>query len=90
MKKIITIIIAALILTAAGPAMADMTINVSGKSSVFFSGQSSPIPTPTGWTEAAYYGDLTDPGVIPPFVDITGFGSTNLSITATGAWGPTG
>ncbi len=89
MKKIITIIIAALILTAAGPAMADITINVSGKSSVFFSGLSSPIPTPAGWTAADYWGDLTDPDVIPPFVDITGFGGTTLSITASGEWGHT-
>jgi hypothetical protein len=67
-------------------ARADITqnINVLGKATVSFAGQTSPIAAPSGWNEGDYYGDLTDPGTIPPFVDI--FTST-LSISASGEWG---
>jgi len=88
MKKFLTILIAlAVTFTSAGPAMASVTISVPGTACPSFAGQSSPIAAPSGWTAADYYGDLTDPTTIPPFVDITGFGGTILSITATGTWG---
>jgi len=87
-KKLITILIGlALAFAMAGPAMASVTISVPGTACPSFAGQSSPIAAPSGWTEADYYGDLTDPTTIPPFVDVSGFGGTILSITATGTWG---
>ena len=87
-KKLITILIGlALAFAMAGPAMASVTISVPGTACPSFAGQSSPIAAPSGWTEADYYGDLTDPTTIPPFVDVSGFGGTILSITAVGEWG---
>jgi len=84
MKKIILFIIAALILTAVGPAMADMTTNVSGKACPYFAGQAfSSIPLAA---DPYFNTDTLDPGTMPPLIDITGFGGT-ISITATGLWG---
>jgi len=64
------------------PAVAGITVEVSGKDCIFFAGQESPITNPTGQN---YYGDLTDPDVIPTVVDVTGFGGS-ISITASGLW----
>ena len=83
MKKIILFIIAALVLTAAGSAMANITLPVSGKSCIFFAGQGSPVVAPG---PGPYYGDLTDPGTVPVGIDITGF-SGPISIAASGVWG---
>ncbi len=84
MKKIITFTIAALILTAADSAIADMTLSVSGKACPYFSGQTfGSIPT-----VGEYYFDYDtrDRYTMPPWIDVTGF-SGPLSITATGVWG---
>ena len=67
--------------------MASVTISVPGTACPSFAGQTSPVPVPSGWTAAHFYGDLSDPTTIPPFVDVSGFGGTILSITATGTWG---
>ena len=84
MKKIILFIIAALILTAAGPAMADITLNVSGKASPYFAGQTfGSIPSSA---DSGFNIDILDVGTMPPGIDITGF-SGPISITATGTWG---
>jgi hypothetical protein len=88
-NKIITICAVSLFFLAASSAMANVTITVSGKDSIYFAGRSSPIPIPSGRTASDYWGDLTDPDVIPGFVDITGFGGTIVSITATGLWSHT-
>lgn len=88
MNRIVLILsICVLTFAVASPAMAGVTINVPGQACPLFAGQSSPIPVPSGWTAGDYYGDLTDPTTIPPFVDVSGFGGTILSITATGTWG---
>ena len=86
MKRPITVSIACLIFLAAGPAMAGVTISVPGTSCVSFAGQTSPVPPPLGGN-MTYYGDIGDPAVIPPSVDITGFGGMIASITAVGEWG---
>jgi hypothetical protein len=86
-NKILTIFAVCLIFLAASPAMADVTGYVPGTACPFFAGQTSPITAPSGWTELDYYGDLTDLTTIPPFIEVSGFGGTNLSITATGTWG---
>jgi hypothetical protein len=83
-----TILALAICVFLAVPATADITLNVSGESSIFFAGQSSPIAVPFGWTEADYWGDLTNPDVIPEAIDITSLGST-ISITASGWWSHT-
>lgn len=54
MERKLTCIIAALILTAAGPAMAEMTISVPGEASIYFAGQTqaaleSAYPPAAGW-----------------------------------------
>ena len=67
--------------------MASVTISVPGTACPSFAGQTSPVPVPSGWTAADFWGDLTDPTTIPPSVDVSGFGGTILSITATGTWG---
>ena len=87
MNKILTIFAVALFFLAAGPAMADVTGNVPGTVCPYFAGQHQPFPSPFPWGPGDYYGDLEDPTTIPPFVDVSGFGGTNLSITATGTWG---
>ncbi len=71
---------------AVEPSRADsiQIITVSGKASVSFAGQISPIAVPSGWAASDYWGDLTDPGTIPPFVGIVG---SRLSISASGVWG---
>ncbi|OHB66867.1 MAG: hypothetical protein A2Y76_00385 [Planctomycetes bacterium RBG_13_60_9] len=68
----------------ASPAMADMTLSVSGKASPYFAGQTFGTIPPAG--ESYFDTDLLDPETMPPWIDITGFGGT-ISITATGEWG---
>jgi hypothetical protein len=90
MKKLLIIIVACFMLIATSQVMGSVTISVSGKACPSFAGQTSPIlPPPAPWTEADYYGDLTDPDTIPPFVDVSCFGCTIASITATGLWSHT-
>jgi hypothetical protein len=88
-NKIITICAVSLFFLAASSAMASVTIGVAGEDCIYFAGQSSPIGVPLGRLASDYWGDLTDADVIPSFVDITGFGGTILSITATGLWSHT-
>lgn len=88
MNKLITIIVGALILIAANPAMADMTLNVLGQACPYFAGQTFGSIPPAG--EYYFDTDLLDPMTMPPWIDVTGF-SGPISITATGEWshGPT-
>ncbi|MHC4556005.1 MAG: hypothetical protein ACYTFW_01835 [Planctomycetota bacterium] len=90
MKKLLIIIVGCFILIATNQVMGSVTISVDGRACPFFAGQTSPIPTPPSWLPSDYYGDLTDPDTIPPFVDVTCFGGTILSITAKGTWGHPG
>ena len=88
-NKIITIFAVYLFFLAASPAMADVTGYVPGTACPYFAGQNESyldlffILNPI-WP---YPQDLLDPDTIPPFIDVSGFGDTNLSITATGTWG---
>lgn len=66
-------------------AQASVIVSVPGTASVHFAGQTSPVPVPAGRVAGDYFGDLTDPDVIPPFVDVTGF--TRVSLSASGTWG---
>ena len=66
-------------------AQAMMIISVPGTASVHFAGQTTPIPLPPGRMASDYFGDLTDPDVVPPFVDITGI--AKVSLVASGSWG---
>ena len=84
MKKIILFIIAALILTSAGPAMADITTNVSGKACPYFAGQTSGL-IPLAGVGLYFNTDAVDASTLPPWIDITGFGGP-ISITASGLW----
>ncbi len=87
-NKILTIFAVCLFFLAASPAMADVTGYVPGTACPFFAGLPGPgIMPPPPWFPEDYYGDLFDPSTIPPFVDVSGFGGLNLSITATGTWG---
>jgi len=81
-NKIITIFAVCLIFLAASPAMPDVTGNVPGTACPFFAGQETGFPAPSGWL----YNDIIDL-TIPPYVDVSGFGGMNLSITAAGTWG---
>jgi len=87
-NKILTIFVVCLIFLAASPAMADVTGDVPGTACPFFAGQNDPILNPpiSPWP---YPDDLLSflYNTIPPYVDVSGFGVTNLSITATGWWG---
>jgi len=85
MKKIILFIIAALILTATGPAMADMNINVSGKACPYFAGQTTTVPLMGTGPWSYFEIDRADALTLPPWIDITGFGGP-ISITASGLW----
>lgn len=82
MNKITTIFAVALFFLAAGPTMADVTGNVPGTACPYFAGQVYPIEG-VPWP----YADIIYDTTIPPYVDVSGFGGTNLSITATGTWG---
>lgn len=66
-------------------AQAMMIVSVPGTASVHFAGQTTPIPVPPGRVAGNYFGDLADPDVIPPFVDVTGI--SKVSLTASGSWG---
>jgi hypothetical protein len=72
---------------ASSSVTASETVIVSGKSCPFFAGQSYPVPTATTGDSQNYHLDQSDPGTMPVWVDVTGFGSASLSITATGTWG---
>ena len=73
-------------LVAAIPAAhASVIVSVPGTASVHFAGQTSPVPVPPGRVAGDYFGDLSDPDVIPPFVDVTGF--SKISVSASGTWG---
>ena len=73
-------------LAAAIPAAhASVIVSVPGTASVHFAGQTSPVPVPPGRVAGDYFGDLSDPNVIPPFVDVTGF--SRISVSASGSWG---
>jgi len=96
-QKLLTISLVCCILTAAGPAMANVTISVPGTACPYFAGQSQPElenaypPTGGGGSHANFHNDAAaSAGTIPPYVDITGFGGTIISITATGTWGHPG
>jgi hypothetical protein len=87
-KKLLTIGLAFCILTAAGPAMAGVTISVFGKACPYFAGQTfGMIPPATTGDDPFYHGDIFDPGTMPPWIDVSGFGGKIASITATGTWG---
>jgi hypothetical protein len=66
-------------------AQAMMIVSVPGTASVHFAGQTSPIAPPLGRVSGDYFGDLEDPDVIPPFIDVTGI--AKISLTASGSWG---
>ncbi len=86
-NKILTIFAVSLFFLAAGPAMADVTGYVPGTACPYFAGQYDPIlHPPIFWP---YPDDLLSIiyNTIPPYVDVSGFVGTNLSITATGTWG---
>jgi len=87
-NKILTIFVVCLIFLAASPAMADVTVtgDVPGTACPFFAGTSTWLPPPP-WNHSDYYGDLDHPFTSPPYFDVSVFGGTNLSITATGTWG---
>jgi hypothetical protein len=82
-NKITTIFAVWLIFLAASPAMADVTGYVPGTACPYFAGQEPWFPAPSGWP----YNDIIGPITIPPYVDVSGFGVTKLSITAAGWWG---
>ncbi len=90
MKKFIMIVVCSFVLMATSQVMGGVTtvtIDVSGQACPYFAGQSSPVPAAPPWSSADYFGDLTDPDTIPPFVDVTGLCGTITSITAVGEWG---
>jgi len=80
-NKITTIFAVYLFFLAASPAMADVTGNVPGTACPFFAGQDYPF-----YGVAWPYPDILF-DIVPPYVDVSGFVGTNLSITATGTWG---
>jgi hypothetical protein len=70
--------------------MGDMTVNVTGKSCIYFAGQTAadmPLTGSGGAPHDTFHGDGSDTDTLPPSVDVTGFGNTIASITATGTWG---
>jgi hypothetical protein len=80
---------------ACAEASTQTTVNVSGKSTVYFAGRTSAELTPIaafwGYTDALshpnFWGDLggANGGISPTAIDITSFGNL-ISITAEGAW----
>jgi hypothetical protein len=79
-------VVVALACALSGPTLASQTLTVSGKSNPFFAGQSYPVPTATTGDSADYHLDQSDPGTMPAWMNISGYGSV-LSIAATGEWG---
>ena len=71
---------------ASTSAQASVITTVYAKDSVHFAGLTSPIPVPPGQTAGDYYGDLTDPDVIPSYIDLSVFSGPLLDITAAGEW----
>lgn len=73
------------------PALADLTITVPGTACPYFGGQTfGSIPFATTGDSADYHLDIYDVRTMPPWIDVTGFGGTISSITATGIWGHPG
>ena len=91
MKNVLTILTGLALAFAMGDsAMAGVTINVPGTACPYFAGQTAadiPLTGSGGGDHNTFHGDGSDTDTLPPFVDITGFGGTILSITATGTWG---
>ena len=85
MRKLMFIVIVCAFM--ATPAMADLYVSVPGKACPYFAGQTYPVPMATTGDSWNYHLDRDDPGTMPPWVDVTGFGGTIPSITATGTWG---
>jgi len=85
-NKILTIFAVCLVFLAASPAMADVTVNVPGIWCPYFAGQELGFPAPSGWPFNDI-GPITGLFTVPLYVDVSGFGGMNLSITATGTWG---
>jgi hypothetical protein len=66
------------------PALADLTITVPGTACPYFAGQTfGSIPLSA---DNYFNVDTTVSSIIPPSIDVTGFGGTIPSITAAGAW----
>jgi hypothetical protein len=70
------------------PALADMSVVVSGQACPFFAGRTlGSIPTATTGDSPDYHMDNTGAGCLPPSMDVSGLGGSTLSLTATGSWG---
>lgn len=82
MRKTLTIFTClALVFAIAGSATANVTVDVSGTSSVYFAGQ---VAYDNGGS--SYFDiDRADPLTLPAYVDLSGLGNT-ISITASGLW----
>jgi len=83
-KLLVTAIVCAFI---SAPAMADINIVVPGTACPYFAGQTFGSIPPAG--EYYFDVDITHPETMPPWIDVTGFGGTIASITATGWWSHT-
>jgi len=87
-KLLIIIVVCSFVLMATSQVMGSattVTINVPGTACPYFAGQTfgSILFTGNPWFDI----DTMMPFTMPPYVDVTGFGGTILSITAVGEWG---
>jgi len=67
------VLVASIVLTVSSQAIASVNLSVPGTPCSYFTGQNFLISAPAPWAEAVFFGDLTKPGTISPFVDVSFF-----------------